>query len=92
LEDERSRTSLNTKIVPKGEGFWLFKHCTLLNYFGNTVSTKIGELSLEFSCTIAETVTTEKPSGPTFDREKDLHVLLRMFGVRCKSMFVYGLF
>jgi hypothetical protein len=50
------------------------------------MSTKIGELSLEFSCTIVETVNTEKPSGPTFDREKDLHVLLfccELFQAEC---------
>jgi hypothetical protein len=50
------------------------------------VSTKIGELSLEFSCTIVETVNTEKPSGPTFDREKNLHVWLfccELFQARC---------
>jgi hypothetical protein len=23
------------------KGFWLFKHCTFLNYFGKTISTKI---------------------------------------------------
>jgi hypothetical protein len=38
--------------------------------------TKIRELSLDFSCTIVETVNTRKPSGITFDREKDLHVSL----------------
>jgi hypothetical protein len=50
------------------------------------VSTKIGEFSLEFSCTIVETVNTEKPSGPTFDREKDSHVccfLLNYFKQEC---------
>jgi hypothetical protein len=50
------------------------------------MSTKIGEISLEFSCTIAETVNTEKPSRPTFDREKDSHVLLfcyELFQVEC---------
>jgi hypothetical protein len=86
--------------TPK-KGFWLFKHCILLNYFGNIVSTKIGEFSLEFSCTIVETINTEKPSGPTFDIEglACVAVLLqtissRMFVVHvgCKSMFVYGLF
>jgi hypothetical protein len=50
------------------------------------MSTKIGEFSLEFSCTIVEIVNTEKPSGPTFDREKDSHVLLfccELFQAEC---------
>jgi hypothetical protein len=38
--------------------------------------TKIGELYLEFSCTIVETINTKKPSRPTFDRKKDSHVSL----------------
>jgi hypothetical protein len=50
------------------------------------MSTKIGELSLEFSCTIAETINTENPSRPTFVREKDSHVSLfrcELFQVEC---------
>jgi hypothetical protein len=43
------------------------------------MSTKIGEISLDFSCTIIEIVNTEKPSGLTFDRENDLHVLLFLY-------------
>jgi hypothetical protein len=43
------------------------------------VSTKIGEISLEFLCTIDKIVNMEKPSGPTLDREKDSHVECLLF-------------
>jgi hypothetical protein len=39
------------------------------------MSTKNGEISLEFSYTIVEIFNMEKPSGPTFDTENDPHVL-----------------
>jgi hypothetical protein len=49
------------------KGYFLtLQTLSFLNYFGNTVSTKIEEFSLEFSCIIVETANKEKPSGPTF--------------------------
>jgi hypothetical protein len=46
-----------------------------LNYFGNTVLTKIEEFSLELSCTIIEIVNEEKLVWPSyFQKNYDYHV------------------
>ena len=94
-------SSINTIIEPKEMDFWLFKHCTPLNYFRIQSQLKLKSCPKSFHVLLLKLLIQRSPQGQILTSRRTflcccfaVNCSSIMFSIHmgCKSKSVYGLF